>query len=72
MATNSLAHHEQEIHYQNGAIDSLHECIIKMSALAEVILAGDFTQYKASTMHDYWWTLSELLAKAKILSENVG
>ena len=71
MASASLSHHEWEIYHHNEIINDLNEYITKMCALVEVVLAGDFTQYKAKVMHDYWWSLSDLLRPMKMLCEEL-
>ena len=71
MATNSLSHNEWKIYHHNETITDLNECIAKMSSLVEVALAGDFTQYEAEIMHNYWWVLDDLLRSVKMLCEEL-
>jgi hypothetical protein len=71
MAHNSLSQHEWKIYHYNEIINDLNEYITKMCALVEVVLVGDFTQYKPETMHDYWWSLNDLLSATKTLCEEL-
>lgn len=57
----------QQIATQEALANYLH----KAKALTTVTLGINFLEYDNVTLHDYLWTLSDLIEDASILSEEI-
>lgn len=56
---------------QFAAQEALLECHAKIEAMLEMMLAKDLLDYPREKLHDYLWTISDLIGKARKLNSEL-
>lgn len=59
------------IKQQTASQEILFESLIKVEAMVEIVLARDFSDFSTEKMYTYMWAVSDLIEKARMLSEDL-
>lgn len=69
MTQNRLPDYIAVIKEQVSSHEILLEYLFKVEALVEMMLTKDMSGYSKAKLHNYLWTISDLVIRAKKLSE---
>lgn len=58
------------IKQQMDCQEKLFESLIKIEAMIEIVLARDFNDFSTEKMYAYMWAVSDLIERARMLSED--
>jgi hypothetical protein len=64
MATDSLNEFSSFVNQQMLSVEDTNEHLSKASALMEVALRYDFSEFSEKTIHNYLWALSDVIQHA--------